>query len=147
MTEDNNVMAENNTMRILLIRPGKRPEVKVIPHTLEEMQKTVGGCIQATYPWDDLIGLICDEDALTKPEQQGNRKINDDMAIKGPFFLCGLGEEDFTDFPKELIDKYMKLFWKPEIFVRTVRGPVIIPVDREWDTEGEMIAALERRRG
>ena len=139
MTED------NKTMRILLIRPGKRPEIKVIPHKLEEMQKTVGGYIEATYPWDDLIGLICDEDALSKPEQQWNRKINDDMAIKGPFFLCGLGEEDFTDFPEELIDKYMKLFWKPEIFVRTMRGPVIIPVDREWDSEGEMIAALERR--
>lgn len=141
MTED------NNTMRILLIRPGKRPEVKVIPHTLEEMQKTVGGYIQATYPWDDLIGLICDEDALAKPEQQWNRKINDDMAIKGPFFLCGLGEEDFTDFPEELIDKYTKRFWNPEIFIRTMRGPVVIPVDREWDIEGEMIAALEQRHG
>ena len=59
MTEENKVMAESTMMRILLIRPGKRPEVKVIPHTLEEMQKTVGGYIEATYPWDDLIGLIC----------------------------------------------------------------------------------------
>lgn len=42
--------------------------------------------------------------------------------IRGGFFLCGLGEEDFTDLPPELMDKFRKRFWNPELFVRTASG-------------------------
>lgn len=34
-------------MRILVVKPGKVPEVREIPGGLEEMQKIVGGLIQA----------------------------------------------------------------------------------------------------
>lgn len=36
-----------------------------------------------------------------------NGKIRD--VIYGDFFLCGIGEEDFTDMPDDLIDKYKEL--------------------------------------
>lgn len=48
-------------MRILVVEPVKRPYVKEIDHTLEEMQKVVGGSIQALYPFEDRVGLICND--------------------------------------------------------------------------------------
>lgn len=45
-------------MRILVVEPVKRPYVKEIDHTLEEMQKVVGGSIQALYPFEDRVGLM-----------------------------------------------------------------------------------------
>lgn len=50
-------------MRILVVEPVKRPYVKEIDHTLEEMQKVVGGSIQALYPFEDRVGLICNDEA------------------------------------------------------------------------------------
>lgn len=46
-------------MNILLFEPYKRPRMTEIPHTLRSMQETVGGDIQAIYPWDDPVALVC----------------------------------------------------------------------------------------
>ena len=38
-----------------------------------------------------------------------NRIIAPQSAIFGTFFLCGVSEEDLTDLPEELVDKYVHL--------------------------------------
>ena len=38
--------------------------------------------------------------------------------IRGPFFICGLGEEDFCDISGEMALKYAEMFWMPEWFER-----------------------------
>ena len=47
---------------ILKIAPGHKPERVTIPHTLEAMQEIVGGLIQAIYPYDDPVALVCNEE-------------------------------------------------------------------------------------
>jgi len=47
-----NETPNTKTIRILIVEPGKRPRPATIPHTLHELQKVVGGYIQAIYPWD-----------------------------------------------------------------------------------------------
>jgi hypothetical protein len=37
-------------MKILIVESGKHPREADIPHTLEEMQRVVGGYIEAVYP-------------------------------------------------------------------------------------------------
>ena len=46
-------------MKILIVEPHKHPRRAEIPHTLEDMQKTVGGYIEVTYPFDEgcTVGL------------------------------------------------------------------------------------------
>ena len=46
-------------MLILLVKPGKAPEPLKLDGTLESMQKLVGGYIQAIYPWEDPVALVC----------------------------------------------------------------------------------------
>ena len=100
-------------MKILVIEPGKHPRIANIDGLLKSMQETVGGNIQAIYPFDDPVALVCDEEGLFK-DTKWNQRITQDCAIKGTFFLCGLGEEEFTDMSDALIDKYIRRFYEPE---------------------------------
>lgn len=116
-------------MKILIIEPGKHPRVADIEHTLENLQSIVGGYLEAIYPWDDRVALVCDDEAKLKADTQWNRMLENFDIIKGTFFFCGLGEEDFTDLPDDLIEKYSKKFWDIEMFIPMPNGklqPIIL---------------------
>ena len=85
----------------------------------------MGGHIQAVYPWKDLVALVCDEEGLINGKPL-NRYIMPGMIIAGTFFICGLGEEDFTDLPDDLAEKYEKLFRYPQAFARVPNGILVI---------------------
>ena len=108
-------------MKILIVEPGKHPRAAEIPHTLEQMQKTVGGYIQAVFPWDDPVALVCDEEGLLK-QSEFNRIVAPEVAIFGTFFLCGLGEEDFADLPDDLMEKYSNMLYDPQYLIRARKG-------------------------
>ena len=85
-------------MRILVVEPVKRPYVKEIDHTLEEMQKVVGGSIQALYPFEDRVGLICNDEAKIAGGFTPNRALRDENGnvydiIFGTFFILILSPE------------------------------------------------------
>ena len=45
-------------MNILVVEPGKQPYAKEISGDLDSLQQTVGGYIQAIYPFDDSVALV-----------------------------------------------------------------------------------------
>ena len=92
-------------MKILIVDPGKAPRRADIEPELENLQAIVGGYIELVTPFEDRIGLVCNEEGLILG-LPFNRMVAPRMPIFGPFFLCGLGEEDFTDLPDELAEKY-----------------------------------------
>ena len=109
-------------MTVLAVLPGKAPERMELNGSLESMQEFVGGTIQAMYPFSDPVAVVCnDEGKLMGLEH--NRALRDDSGniydiLCGPFFICGLGEEDFTSLPEDLLQKYAKRFQHPELFLR-----------------------------
>ena len=48
-------------MRILLVEPGKVPRPTEIGDGLESMQVVVGGSIQAVYPFEEPVALVCND--------------------------------------------------------------------------------------
>lgn len=114
-------------MKILVCEPGKHPYVKDIEHTLENLQKEVGGYIQALYPFEDNAAVVCNEEGLFL-DLTWNRTVEKYGPIKGTFFVCGLGTEDFIGLTDEQIEKYTKLFWNPEIFIPTPNGMVVFRI-------------------
>ena len=62
-------------MRILLVEPGKTPILKEIDGSLKSMQEIVGGTIQALYPFEEPVALICNDDGklLGLPLNRGLR--------------------------------------------------------------------------
>ena len=88
---------------------------------LEEMQKVVGGSIQALYPFEDRVGLICNDEAKIAGGFTPNRALRDENGnvydiIFGTFFIAGLGEEDFCSLDDDLIEKFHKYYEYPQLF-------------------------------
>lgn len=50
-------------MRILLLEPNRSAKVVDIEQTLEGMQKVVDGDIEAVYPFNDNIAIVCNKEA------------------------------------------------------------------------------------
>ena len=115
-------------MNILVVEPGKRPYAKEISGELESLQQTVGGYIQALYPFEEEVAVVCNEEGLFIEGLQWNRTIEKYGPIKGTFFVCGLGVEDFTGLTDEQTEKYKALFWEPEIFIPTPNGMVVLHI-------------------
>lgn len=108
-------------MKVLIVEPGKYPREADIPSGLQSLQETVGGYIQAIYPFDDPVALVCDEEGLLK-QKVFNRYVCEGCAVHGTFFICGLDTEDFTDLPDALMQKYKERFYAPEILIKTPAG-------------------------
>ena len=116
-------------MNVLIVEPGKHPRLADIDESLESLQKIVGGYIQAIYPFEDEIAIICDEESKLKSDTEWNRMLPEIRdVIKGTFIIAGLGDEDFTDITPELAEKYRQRFWNIELFIPTPNGlmPIVI---------------------
>ena len=104
----------NNTIKVLIIEPEKDPRVEEISHTLESLQQIVGGYIQALYPFDDPVAIICNEEGKllglpwNRPLYDENGRIYD--IIAGTFIIAGLTKDDFGSLSDEMIEKYTAMF-------------------------------------
>lgn len=105
---------------VVLCEPGKEACVTTIPNNLKTLQNTVGGYIEAVYPFEDPVAIICNEEGKLNGMEL-NRALRDESGqiydvLAGPFFLAGLGGENFTSLSEELQLKYYQMFKNPEMF-------------------------------
>ena len=128
-------------MKVLMVEPGEIPYEADIEPGLRSLQAAVGGNIQAVYPYEDPVALICNEDGKFMGLPL-NRALRDDTGeiydiIAGNFIITGLGEESFSDLSPDQMEKYKEQFLAPESFVRiggkflAVKQPVSSPEDKE----------------
>lgn len=122
-------------MKILVVEPGRRPVRAEIDGSLKAMQTVVGGRMQALYPFDDPVALICSEEGklLSLPLNRGLRDANGALydIVAGTFFLCGAPPDSdlFGNLPEELTAKYEKLFGTPELFLKIGGTLLCIPAE------------------
>ena len=55
-------------MKVLMVEPGMEPYEKEL-NGLKEMQQAVGGLIQAIYPFEDKVAVVCDDEGMLKPNE------------------------------------------------------------------------------
>ena len=120
-------------MKVLVVEPNRVPYMAEIKNSLDEMQKIVGGLIQAVYPFDSPVALICNDEGklLGLPLNRALRTPDTGMVydiIAGTFFLCGAPpeSEDFTD---EQITQFTELFHTPESFLRMGQDILVFSAD------------------
>ena len=96
-------------MKVLRVRPKHYPEVIDIDGSLESLQKEVEGPIQAVYPWDDEVALICNEEGKLHDDcmEKLNRTLNGPYGIPidiivGTFLIVGLTEDAFAGVRREV---------------------------------------------
>lgn len=109
---------DNEKINVLVVEPEKKPYPKEISSELASLQKEVGGYIQAVYPYDEPVAIICDEEAKLKGSEL-NRVLRDEDGhpydvIAGTFLVVGLGEEDFTSLTPEHMKQFKEKFDTPK---------------------------------
>ena len=132
---------KENTMEVLLVKPGQYAEMTEINAGLSSMQEIVGGNIQAAYFFSEPVALVCNEEGKINGMQL-NRAVKDENGnmqdiIAGTFFICGLGEENFTSLQPEYREKFMKMFRNPEAFLKMGKGFMAIPVEPDKPKEAK----------
>lgn len=111
-------------MRVLVVEPETLPYEKEI-NGLEEMQATVGGLIDAIYPWEDRAAIVCNDEAILL-DMPFNRSVEGGYGgVFGTFFVCGVGEEDFCSLTPEQMKVYKEKFRRAEILLG-VRGNELV---------------------
>ncbi len=118
---------------VLAVEPGKEPYVQEISGTLESLQNEVGGDIQAVYPYRDTVAIVCAEEGKLMG-MPFNRALRDEDGViydvlVGKFLIVGLGKEDFTSLPDNLIKKYHDKFKTPEMMIRMDGKVCIVPME------------------
>lgn len=122
-------------LTVLVVEPMKEPYVKEIDPGLHALQAEVGGDIAASYPFDDPVGLVLNDEGKHIGLEL-NRSLRDEHGeiydiVAGTFLVVGLGEENFTSLPPEMTQKYTEQFKKPELFANINGQLVSIPVEPE----------------
>lgn len=103
-------------MTVVIVKPGYAPYEADI-NGLDEMQKVVGGIIQAIYPFEDNAAVVCNDEGLFL-DLPFNRSVPGGYGgVFGNFFVCGLGEEDFCSLTPEQVKAYKKEFHSAEILI------------------------------
>lgn len=118
-------------MRILAVDKYEEPVVKEIDNSLKDMQKYVMGYIE-TVTLSETATLVCNEDgklAGFTPNRVLKIGKHQDV-IRGDFFICGWSGDEFCDISDEDIEKYTKMFSKPEVLFM----PVWAKASRVWKT-------------
>ena len=49
-------------INIIMLEPGKKAYLKEIDNTLESLQREVEGYIEAIYPFEEEVCLVCNEE-------------------------------------------------------------------------------------
>ena len=132
---------DTGMLRVVLVEPGKTARIAEIDSSLEGMQKTVGGYIQAVYPFPETVCLVCNEEG----KLQGlplNRALRDEDnsiydIIAGTFFVCDCSTENFKSLNEEQLKRYTQKYKCPERFLRIDDQILAIPMPIKSDKERE----------
>ncbi len=128
-------LEQSEKLNVLLVKPGQYPQKVEIGSELEDLQKAVGGDIEAVYPYNDAVALVMnDEGKFNGAELNRGLRTKDGELydiIAGNFLVVGLGEEDFASLEPELMKKYEAVFHQPEMFVRMGQSVMALPVPDE----------------
>ena len=126
---------DNEKISVLVVEPEKKPYAKEISSGLSSLQHEVGGYIQAVYPYEEPVAIICDEEAKLKGSEL-NRVLRDEDGhiydvVAGTFLIVGLGESEFTSLTPEHMKQFKEKFDTPEMFMRINGKLVVLPMEDE----------------
>lgn len=132
-------------MTVLVVEPMKEPRVVTMPTGLEALQKAVGGYIEAVYPFEDPVALICNEEGKFAGLEL-NRGLYDDKGklydiLAGTFLVTGLTEDNFGSLSPELIEKYTDMYRTPQMFIRVNGELMAVPVKEAGKEKADALAA------
>ena len=111
-----------NKLTVVMVEPGKEAKVTEIGSSLEALQTAVGGYIEAYYPFEEEVCIVCNDEGKFNGMDPCRAVYGEDKQMMdivfGPFFICGCGGEDFSSLTEDQIKRYTEMFKNPEHFYR-----------------------------
>lgn len=124
-------------MRILVVEPERRPEIREIDGSLKAMQDIVSGLIQLIPLNDPDVILVCNDEGKLM-NLLANRGLRDENGqiydiVCGTFFICGapVDSDHFISLTPEQIERYRERFQTPEMFWGVDGRIVCLPLEAE----------------
>ena len=115
-------------MNVLVVEPGYLPYEKEI-NGLEEMQAVVGGWIEAIYPYEEEVAIVCNDEGLINGLPFNRSVPGGYGGVFGTFFICGLGEEDFCSLPADLVERFKSEYQNSELLIGAKGNePITLPI-------------------
>ena len=112
----------NEKLTVVMLEPGKVARTAEIGSSLADLQKAVGGMIEAYYPFEEEVCIVCNDEgkfngmspcrAVYDPE---GRMMD---IIFGPCFICDCRGENFGSLSEDQIKRYTEQFKNPERYFR-----------------------------
>lgn len=101
-------------LKVVLVEPRKEARVVEIEHSLESMQKIVGGYIE-TFQLDDEVFIICNEEAKMGGFEPCRAIFHEGELIEiifGTFFICAAlwDSDDFASLTDEQAEYFCNLY-------------------------------------
>ena len=131
----------DSTISVLVVEPGKEPYAKEIDSGLESLQHEVGGYIQAVYPFEEPVAIVCNEEAKLEglPLNRALRDEDGDIydIVAGTFMVVGLTDDSFGSLTPELMQQFTDHFKSPEQFAKLGDRIVAIPMISEEQQKQE----------
>ncbi len=103
-------------MNVLVVEPGYAPYEKEI-NGLSEMQGVVGGLIDAIYPFEEKVAVVCNDEGIMLGLPFNRSMEGGYGGICGTFFVCGLTEDSFCSLTPDQMKTYKQKFHKAEILL------------------------------
>lgn len=133
---------QEEPITVLVVEPEKVPYVKEIDPGLKSLQNEVDGWIEAVYPFEDPVAIICNEEGKMNG-MPPNRALYDEDGqvydiVAGQFLVVGLTEDNFGSLTDEQIKKFSDRFHSPEGFMRIGNQILVFPIDEAVKKESVM---------
>lgn len=115
-------------MKVVMVEPGQYARAAEIGDDLKSLQAAVGGLIDCAYPWPEKVCIVCNDEGLINGMPM-NRMVEGYSGLAGPFFVCGIDGEHFCSLTDEQVEKYQKLFLRPQFFVYAPQTVICMEYD------------------
>jgi hypothetical protein len=115
------VTVKEDKLTVVLLEPGKLARVEKIDASLAGLQGAVGGSIEAMYPFEEEVCIVCNEEGkiLDMPLNRSVRMEGQIVDISaGTFFICDCSGSNFGSLSQEQQQKYLRMFKYPERFLK-----------------------------
>ncbi len=149
--EAETAVPQRDSISCLLVQPGQYPKQIQIGTGLEDLQKAVGGYIEVVSPFEEEVGIICNEEGKINGMPY-NRALKNDKGevydiLAGDFLVVGLTEDDFGSLTPEQMKQFEKTFHQPETFVQMGKGVIALPMSDEAIKKKEEVKEHAGRSG
>ena len=132
-------MSEEKKIKVVLLEPGKLARTAEIGTSLEDLQKIVDGLIEAYYPFEEQVCIVCNEESKINGMQPNRSVKNEDGVMEdficGPAFICDCRGESFDSLSDEQLVRYTKMFRYPEHLAKLNGQLIGIPFNPQREHE------------